>query len=109
MDVLMQSIGFNPEMFRRRGKLLALIRLVPYCERNYNLIELGPKGTGKSHIYRGIFAARDSDLRRGSERRKAVRQQLLAARSGSLATGIASASTSSPARTRRWTRRWWTS
>ena len=51
MDVLMQSIGFNPEMFTRRGKLLTLIRLVPYCERNYNLIELGPKGTGKSHIY----------------------------------------------------------
>lgn len=51
MDVLMQSIGFNPEMFTRRGKLLTLIRLIPYCERNYNLIELGPKGTGKSHIY----------------------------------------------------------
>lgn len=51
MDVLMQSLGFNPEMFGRRGKLLTLIRLVPYCERNYNLLELGPKGTGKSHIY----------------------------------------------------------
>lgn len=51
MDVLMQSIGFNPELFTRRGKLLALLRLIPYCERNYNLIELGPKGTGKSHIY----------------------------------------------------------
>jgi ATP-dependent Lon protease len=51
IDVLMQSIGFNPEMFTRRGKLLSLIRLIPYCERNYNLIELGPKGTGKSHIY----------------------------------------------------------
>ena len=51
MDMLMQSIGFNPEMFSRRGKLLALLRLVPYCERNYNLIELGPKGTGKSHVY----------------------------------------------------------
>ena len=51
MDVLMQSVGFNPEMFSRRGKLLTLIRLIPYCERNYNLIELGPKGTGKSHIY----------------------------------------------------------
>jgi ATP-dependent Lon protease len=51
MDVLLQSIGFNPEHFTRRGKLLALIRLIPYCERNYNLIELGPKGTGKSHIY----------------------------------------------------------
>lgn len=51
MDVLLQSMGFNPEMFSRRGKLLLLVRLVPYCERNYNLIELGPKGTGKSHIY----------------------------------------------------------
>jgi len=51
MDVLMQTIGFNPEMFSRRAKLLTLIRLVPFCERNYNLLELGPKGTGKSHIY----------------------------------------------------------
>jgi ATP-dependent Lon protease len=51
MNALMQSIGFNAEMFSRRAKLLALIRLVPYCERNYNLLELGPKGTGKSHIY----------------------------------------------------------
>lgn len=51
MDVLMQSIGFNPEHFTRRSKLLALIRLIPFCERNYNLIELGPKGTGKSHIF----------------------------------------------------------
>ena len=51
MDLLLQSIGFNPEMFSRRGKILLLVRLVPYCERNYNMIELGPKGTGKSHIY----------------------------------------------------------
>ena len=51
MDVLMQSMGFDPEMFSRRAKLLTLIRLIPYCERNYNLLELGPKGTGKSHIY----------------------------------------------------------
>ena len=50
-DVLMQSMGFNPEMFGRRAKLLTLCRLIPYCERNYNLLELGPKGTGKSHIY----------------------------------------------------------
>ena len=51
MDLLMQSIGFNPEHFSNRGKLLQLARLIPFCERNYNLIELGPKGTGKSHIY----------------------------------------------------------
>ncbi|MCP4603626.1 MAG: BREX system Lon protease-like protein BrxL, partial [Proteobacteria bacterium] len=51
IDLLLQSIGFNPEMFGPRNKLIQLMRLVPYCERNYNLIELGPKGTGKSHIY----------------------------------------------------------
>ncbi|MGB1249109.1 MAG: BREX system Lon protease-like protein BrxL [Candidatus Promineifilaceae bacterium] len=51
IDLLMQSIGFDPEFFGRRGKLLQLTRLVPFCERNYNLIELGPKGTGKSHVY----------------------------------------------------------
>ena len=51
IDLLIQSIGFNPEMLGRRSKFLQLIRLVPYCERNYNIIELGPKGTGKSHIY----------------------------------------------------------
>ena len=51
IDLLIQSVGFNPEMFSRRSKLTQLIRLIPFCERNYNLIELGPKGTGKSHIY----------------------------------------------------------
>ena len=51
IDLLIQSIGFNPEQFGKRSKLLQLVRLIPYCERNYNLIELGPKGTGKSHIY----------------------------------------------------------
>lgn len=51
IDLLIQSIGFNPEFMSRRLKLMQLTRLVPYCERNYNLIELGPKGTGKSHIY----------------------------------------------------------
>lgn len=51
IDLLMQSIGFNPEAFGRRAKLLQLMRLIPFVERNYNIIELGPKGTGKSHIY----------------------------------------------------------
>ncbi|MDD4274380.1 MAG: BREX system Lon protease-like protein BrxL [Desulfobacter postgatei] len=51
IDLLIQSIGFNPEMFGKRSKLTQLIRLIPFCERNFNLIELGPKGTGKSHIY----------------------------------------------------------
>ena len=51
IDLLIQSIGFNPELFGKRSKLTQLVRLIPFCERNYNLIELGPKGTGKSHIY----------------------------------------------------------
>jgi ATP-dependent Lon protease len=51
IDLLIQSIGFDPAQFDLRRKLIQLMRLVPYCERNYNLIELGPKGTGKSHIY----------------------------------------------------------
>jgi ATP-dependent Lon protease len=51
IDVLMQSIGLNPDEFTLRSKLLQLARLIPFVENNYNLIELGPKGTGKSHIY----------------------------------------------------------
>ncbi len=51
IDLLIQSIGFNPEMFGKRSKLTQLVRLIPFCERNYNLIELGPKGTGKSHLF----------------------------------------------------------
>lgn len=51
IDLLIQTIGFNPEAFGRRSKLLQLLRLIPFVERNYNLIELGPKGTGKSHIF----------------------------------------------------------
>lgn len=51
IDLLMQSIGLNPEEFTFRTKLLQLMRLIPFVENNYNLIELGPKGTGKSHIY----------------------------------------------------------
>ena len=51
IDLLIQSIGFNPDLFGQRNKLSQLVRLIPFCERNYNLIELGPKGTGKSHIY----------------------------------------------------------
>jgi ATP-dependent Lon protease len=51
IDLLIQSIGFNPDMFGRRGKLIQLTRLIPFVERNFNLVELGPKGTGKSHVF----------------------------------------------------------
>lgn len=51
IDTLMQSLGLDPARFGRRNKFFQLMRLIPFCERNYNLIELGPKGTGKSHVY----------------------------------------------------------
>jgi len=51
IDLLMQSIGLNPKEFSLRSKLIQLCRLIPFTENNYNLIELGPKGTGKSHIF----------------------------------------------------------
>ena len=51
IDLLMQTIGLNPEEFTNRSKLMQLARLIPFTENNYNLIELGPKGTGKSHIF----------------------------------------------------------
>jgi ATP-dependent Lon protease len=52
VGLLLQTIGLNPNQFPDlRTSLLQLVRLIPYCEKNYNLIELGPKGTGKSHIY----------------------------------------------------------
>ena len=51
MDLLMQSIGLVPGQFNFRSKLNQLSRLIPFCENNYNFIELGPKGTGKSHLF----------------------------------------------------------
>ena len=51
VDLLLQTVGLNPEEFTNRSKLLQIARLIPFCENNYNLIELGPKGTGKSHVF----------------------------------------------------------
>ena len=51
IDLLIRSIGMEPSHFDRRLKLLFLIRMIPLCEQNYNLIELGPRGTGKSYAY----------------------------------------------------------
>ena len=52
LDLVMRTIGLESEQFDLRGKLLALCRLIPMAERNFNLIELGPWGTGKSFVYR---------------------------------------------------------
>lgn len=56
INVLLRSLGYEPTHpdFTFRRKLLFLLRLVPMVEKNYNLIELGPRGTGKSYIYREI-------------------------------------------------------
>ncbi len=51
MDLLLHSIGLVPDQFNFRSKLIQLSRLIPYCENNFNFIELGPKGTGKSHLF----------------------------------------------------------
>jgi ATP-dependent Lon protease len=52
IDLLIQSIGFNPDRFSEREKWLYLLRLVPFVEANYNMIELGPRETGKTYTYR---------------------------------------------------------
>jgi ATP-dependent Lon protease len=54
VDLLIRSIGMEPSHFDRRLKLLFLLRLVPLCEQNYNLVELGPRGTGKSYAYQEL-------------------------------------------------------
>ena len=54
IDLLFRSIGLEPYSFDRRLKLLFLIRLLPLCEPNYNLVELGPRGTGKSYAYQEL-------------------------------------------------------
>ena len=54
IDLLLRSIGMEPLHFERRLKLLFLMRLLPLCEHNYNLVELGPRGTGKSYAYQEL-------------------------------------------------------
>lgn len=51
LDFLINSIGLNPTKFDVRQKLLMLLRLIPHCETNFNMIELGPRETGKSYTY----------------------------------------------------------
>ena len=54
MDVLLRSIGMEPDTLTSREKWLLLIRMIPLVENNFNLCELGPRSTGKSHIYKEI-------------------------------------------------------
>lgn len=54
IDVLLRSIGMEPDMLKEREKWLLLGRMLPLVENNFNLCELGPRSTGKSHIYKEI-------------------------------------------------------
>lgn len=54
MDVLLRSIGMEPDTLAYREKWLLLIRMIPLVENNFNLCELGPRSTGKSHLYKEI-------------------------------------------------------
>ena len=54
IDVLLRSVGMEPTQFEYRVKWHLLERMIPLVENNYNLCELGPRGTGKSHIYKEI-------------------------------------------------------
>ncbi|MBO3739497.1 protease Lon-related BREX system protein BrxL [Actinoplanes flavus] len=54
LDLLVRSCGYEPDEMSRRLKLLFLVRLIPFAERNFNLVELGPRGTGKSYIVQEV-------------------------------------------------------
>ena len=54
IDVLLRSIGMEPDTLTYREKWLLLIRMIPLVENNFNLCELGPRSTGKSHLYKEI-------------------------------------------------------
>ena len=54
IDILLRSIGMEPDELSEREKWLLLLRMVPLAENNFNLCELGPRSTGKSHLYKEI-------------------------------------------------------
>lgn len=51
LDMLIHTVGLNPDRLNRREKFIVLARLLPHVENNFNFVELGPKGTGKSHVF----------------------------------------------------------
>jgi len=54
LDFMMHTVGLNPEHMNRREKFITLARLLPHVENNFNFVELGPKGTGKSHVFQEL-------------------------------------------------------
>jgi ATP-dependent Lon protease len=53
-NLLIRSIGLEPSTLSERAKWVTLLRMIPFVERNYNMVELGPRGTGKSHLFQQI-------------------------------------------------------
>ena len=53
-DFLLRSIGLEPEAMTPRARDAVLLRMIPFVERNYNMVELGPRGTGKSHLFQQV-------------------------------------------------------
>ncbi|MDA1278332.1 MAG: BREX system Lon protease-like protein BrxL [Verrucomicrobia bacterium] len=53
-DFLVRSVGLEPETLTARARDMVLLRMVPFVERNFNMVELGPRGTGKSHLFQQI-------------------------------------------------------
>ena len=51
IDFMVHTVGLNPDSLNRREKFIVLSRLLPFVENNFNFMELGPKGTGKSHVF----------------------------------------------------------
>ena len=54
IDFLIHTVGLNPDKLNRREKFITLARLLPHIENNFNFMELGPKGTGKSHVFQEL-------------------------------------------------------
>ena len=54
LDFMMHTVGLNPDILNRREKFIVLSRLLPHVENNFNFMELGPKGTGKSHVFQEL-------------------------------------------------------
>lgn len=54
IDIMLRSVGMEPDEFNEREKWLLLTRLIPLVENNFNLCELGPRSTGKSHVYKEV-------------------------------------------------------
>ena len=54
IDFMMHTVGLNPKVMNRREKFITIARLLPHVENNFNFMELGPKGTGKSHVFQEL-------------------------------------------------------